>query len=641
MEITFYYPTKKWLESASKELEMRNSVSSLEKKYSSLLKTIRSMDVKIQLEPMEKQNETVNELIYYRKIVGLILDNKCKLKSDWSRVVSLIECDFRNLMGMVEISTDSKGKELMMEIAEKKCVPMQECWEKLGYNTVLNFKREYNYYYYSYYSIPKEWSNSKKTTFLSYVADYVCAVNKGVRNTVSGQSKCYYLVPKSFLIEWAISLRYKGGKILNAVDEISEGLTIYDGSDFIIQLPVFLGMKTSGLLQIGATKVPVAVGKKVSAVMNLTPLPGIMDTVSDRSYILAMLGAYACPNESSAKKGKKNEKKKELTSEDLMRGMYEEINYPRESMLRYLLSVSIPKPLKQGLDAIDYNFRLMERIIMAMMNNLPADKDDNTTGAWVSFENVMDWILGMEALNTSRVNWLECESVDFVTREEYIYYPDVYERIKYPVIAGLIQMLASLGLIEYAYEKSAKSGDSIKYLRITNAGLWCAKRVDRLSLKMKKIDDGLNFDPETLMITIKDTKSPNYQLLCDLTEKITTTRFRITESALLRGCKTLPELHGRIDRLENYLLDGQKSVGLTLLKSSLICNVDKVKKANMDDYIFMEVDSEDEKLHHLLVSDPTIRKNTLRVEGWKLLVKKTFYQSFLDRLRLAGYLTES
>lgn len=214
--------------------------------------------------------------------------------------------------------------------------------------------------------------------------------------------------------------------------------------------------------------------------------------------------------------------------------------------------------------------------------------------------------------------WIHFGRYDEVSKSADISYPEVYERIKNPVIDGVLQMFASMGLLDFAYRSPEGGGAEIKYLRITNAGLWTTGRIESLKIQKIKVDDGFYFDPDTLMITIRDTESPNIAYLNDLAEKITPNRYKITEASLLRQCKTKTELTTRVGRLCDFVLDGQKSDSLDLLIASLYSKVNKVKPADYSSYELFDVDPDDAALHRFLSSNPAVRKNTLRVEGWKL-----------------------
>lgn len=640
MEVTLYYPSKSWIETRAKQLDDAYSIRSLESKYSSLLSVLRKKDVGVNLEPIPGVEDNVDNLLYVRKIVNLMQESKQKLKRDWARINALIDCDARNLSALILFLTDSTGEKIMHELAKTKCLTMQSVWNKLGFHSKLKFNKNYNYYYSYYIDIPNEWRESTKTKFLKFVSETKLGPVEDKNNTKASNSKTYYLLPNADLICWDIMSRHKGMPLLAAQKVDEENLMIFEGMDFIAQIPVFYGLKTAGVVKPGATKVPVSAGKKVASIMSLAPLPKIGYTVCDRPYILAMTGAYAKTTNSAKGKSKAKGNEEVSDTDRLLKGMYQRIFTVDDAIVRYLLSESVAKPTKYTLDCLYYRYKLILELYLKLLNSLPMTSDGSEKGEWVKFDTVLDWLLYMEAIYTENVNWVSIDRSDNISTQVDLSYPDLYPRIKYPVIFGVMQLLAAMGLIDLAYNEDDE-GASIKFLRITNAGLWATDRIKKLKVETRKMDDGLHFDPDSLMITIRDTNSPNYVLLSDLTEKVTPNRFKITEAAILKGCKTFAEMKVRIDRLKDYVLGGEESPKLSILIGRLYGRLNKVKITTDEEYICMDVDPDDKNLHQLLSNTSIIRKNTLRVEGWKLLVKKSFYSTLLEKLRQGGYLTES
>lgn len=637
-EITIYYPPKNWLENRAKELDRSYNKQTLESKYSYTFKMMSRQDTDVLLKPIEEVPTNAKDEEYAKKLINLFIkEGGAKLKLDWARINALLDCDPRNLIGIVDFAVYSTAPDMLLKLARLHCMTMGEAWKILGNKSDLKEERGYYSYYYGI-EPPKQWKLSVATLNLDMMVNYVYAPEKSDK---PGQNPyrakdIFYLLPKPELIIWNFYKRYGIDSSLIPVKEIEDGLKIYNGSDFISQIPIFEGMKTAGIIKAGATKVSISVAKKIASLMPLKSLPRVEYAMIDRCYILAFLGAYATIPD----KDKKNSSDIKGIAETYLKAMYDKVRIDDEKVLKMYLSESTPKIGKRYLETMLYSARCMVEYIKNIFNKLPVDADNN--GLWVRYDNVVDWVEYVEACETSRVNWLGTSN-SFVELDygNYLYYPDYYSRLKMPVIDGALQIFASLGLIDFAYENIDDNHQEIRYVRITNAGLWIAKRTKDLKVEIKKVDDGLHFDSETLMITIRDTNSPNYALLEDLTEKISAKRYRITEGALLRGCKTLPELISREKRLKDYLLKGAESTNLTILTSKVYCKVNKVKPTEDDEYYCMDVDPNDKELHALITGNAQIRKNTLRVEGWKLLVKKHFYSTFLEKLRQAGYLTES
>lgn len=636
-EIIIYYPPKNWLEKRAQELDHSYNKNSLEGQYSSTFRMMQRESLDVILRPINPKSNPTDES-FARKLIDLFFHNNSgKLKLDWARINALIDCDSRNIIGLIDFAVYRTAPAMLHKLARLHCMPMSQAWRELGNTSVLKMERNYYSFYYGI-DTPKQWKDNISTRNLNLVVQYAygAEASDDPKQNPYRANSIFYLLPKSELIVWDFVSKYGTKNQLKAIDKIEENLNIYQGSDFIAQIPVFEGMKTAGIIKAGATKVPISVARKIEGMMTLHPLPRMEYTLSDRYTILANLGAYA----KIPANGKSKSKDLLEVAQVYLKAMYDKIEITDEKALKLFLSESTPKIAKRYLDIMQFSAHSMVDFVTSILKEMPID--GGGTGQWVRYDNLIDWIEYQESVFTSRVNWLG-NSNSFVELEygKYLYYPDYYGRLKMPVVDGLLQMLASLGLIDFAYEDIDNGWQEIRYVRVSNAGLWIAERIQDLTFEIQDIDDGLHFDPETLMITIRDTNSPNYALLEDLTEKISPKRYRITEGALLRGCKTLPELTSREKRLKDYLLKGAESTNLSILISKLHCKVNKVTPTKGDEYYCMDVDPNDKELHALITGNAQIRKNTLRVEGWKLLVKKHFYSTFLEKLRQAGYLTES
>jgi len=643
-EITLFYLPKRNNEIQANILYGNCGSHDLATRYSQIIENLRKDAVKILLEPIYATNakKAIEDLEYTRNLVNLVMSSGRLIKMDWARIDALIEADPRNMASLLNYLTNETGKKLMHELAQRKCMTINECWKKLGFKSELKFEKSYFYYE---LDLPKMWRESKQTNFLKSVVNYYYGPHYAnlPGENIYNVKETIFLVPKKDLIIWDITTRYDGAPIMHGLDDIDDaGLDIFNGGDFLSQLPIFSGLKTAGIVKAGATKVPISVAKKISSLMTLKSLPKFEYTLCDRSSILADLGAYASPEAVSAAKklnAQESASYEDNYSENLLKAMYVCIFDYDSKFLKYLLSCSVSHLAKYAIENLVFIMTQILKTIPPLMKNLPVSSENASNGSWVSIDSVMDYIIFEEANSGYWYPTLKFNKYDYVSKTANFSYPDFYPRFKLPIIMGVFQMLAAMGLLDMAYTKDAEK-PKLKYLRITNAGLWIANRVKELKIEMQPVDDGLNFDAESLMITIRDTNSPNLALLDDLTEKVTNNRYKITESAILRDCKTALELNERVKRLQNYLLHGEKSDSLQLMISNINSKINKVKPTTGEAYYCMDVDPNDKDLHKLLISNPQIRKNTLRVEGWKLLVKKNFYSTFLDKLRQAGYLTE-
>ena len=64
----------------------------------------------------------------------------------------------------------------------------------------------------------------------------------------------------------------------------------------------------------------------------------------------------------------------------------------------------------------------------------------------------------------------------------------------------------------------------------------------------------------------------------------------------------------------------------------------KPMKAPKKKYSLLQIPNDDKDLQHIILTDPTIRKYTLKAEGFILLVETTYKSKVVDALKKYGYL---
>lgn len=64
----------------------------------------------------------------------------------------------------------------------------------------------------------------------------------------------------------------------------------------------------------------------------------------------------------------------------------------------------------------------------------------------------------------------------------------------------------------------------------------------------------------------------------------------------------------------------------------------KPMKAPKKKYSLLQIPTDDKELQHIILTDPTIRKYTLKAEGFILLVETIYKSKVVEALKKYGYL---
>ena len=202
-------------------------------------------------------------------------------------------------------------------------------------------------------------------------------------------------------------------------------------------------------------------------------------------------------------------------------------------------------------------------------------------------------------------------------------------------------MLSAFGFVEIAYREQPAANatsyyDGLEYVRLTNLGLYA------LGIKRKyehtAASDVKYFELDTQRLIIKalTDANPYESLLGNMATQISKRMYKVDYETFLAGCEKQQEVNAKIDFFKRYVCDAPPANWLQFFES--IKKRCKPMKAPQKKYALLQIPADDKELQRIILSDPVIRKYTLKAEGFILLVEITNKSKVEDALKKYGYL---
>lgn len=219
---------------------------------------------------------------------------------------------------------------------------------------------------------------------------------------------------------------------------------------------------------------------------------------------------------------------------------------------------------------------------------------------------------------------------------------DTIQELTYPYLKAALFMMAAFGFVEIAYkEKSDEEAtsyyDTLAYVRLTNLGLY-ALGIKRKYVRTKEADiHYFELDTERLIIKSLVDNNPYESLLGNMATAISKKMYKVSYESFLNGCEKLQDINSKIDFFKQYISSQDLPDNWAQFFKDIKKRC-KPMKAPKKKYSLLQIPTDDKELQHIILTDPTIRKYTLKAEGFILLVETIYKSKVEEALKKYGYL---
>lgn len=217
---------------------------------------------------------------------------------------------------------------------------------------------------------------------------------------------------------------------------------------------------------------------------------------------------------------------------------------------------------------------------------------------------------------------------------------DFLEQVTLPLMRGYIFFLAAFGLVEIAYRRpmagDASPYNGLQYVRVTDLGRYCAERIKEYTPKTNAVKQFFEADEENLIVKSLEGNNPMLPILTDIAEPITQRLYKVSYASFLRNCSNAGDIDTRVKQFKKYICPKPSAVWKNFFAD--VRRRFKPFEATDTKYTLAKIPADNKELQHILLTDPIIRKYTVKAEGYLLLIETANHKKVADRLKTYGYL---
>lgn len=477
----------------------------------------------------------------------------------------------------------------------------------------------------------ERWQESKDTApvaMMSYI------LNGAAPNMVTNSyftPNYPYIIPDYLLIKYVLQKENPSIAVTDISNPRDQGLTLFSGEDLFGNENSLQTLIVSGSIPVGKSKIGINTVKKLNTFLSLVQFPEGMNRVMSRSEYIAN-AAFLIFGEPSDMEFPE----KMLPDKIFLYGMYSNIQVGS----RYYLMTILANSVKNLSQEFYYLKKTALNNLFKSVTDILIEGHKHMDKGWISYEsfcrraNYLLSLCGQGYIYPDKFT-LKPEAVKNV--EGNLMAPSEFKKNIHDVILrAMIEGMAAIGGVELLVDKDG----NIAYLRLSEAGRWYVGITDEVpkSKVIANVADSIEVDDPTGLISIKNLDYPYVNMLSEFADKMTDTRYCFSEKAFFKKCDSPDELDAKIKRFKMFILP-EPGVSITHRIENMKANCDLVKKTiGGSTFQLFDIDPKNSRLHNLILDNKEIRKNSLRVEGCKLLVKSKFLSRFFDILSENGFL---
>lgn len=274
-----------------------------------------------------------------------------------------------------------------------------------------------------------------------------------------------------------------------------------------------------------------------------------------------------------------------------------------------------------------------------------------------TFAKGQKWLKADELCHKVRfINWTPDESTLWMDgdeydklriynthKEKYVYSDSIISQITNPFIKGFMFMMAVFGMTEIAYDKEPAPDascyyDALKYVRLTPLGEYALSMTTEYEKPKTKEDTEKFFEvyEDNLMVRMLKEDNPYASVLTNIGKSISKKLYKVSYESFLDGCTCKKDITDRIHLFKEYICPELPANWLQFFKD--LEKHSRPLKEVRKKYTLLQIPKDDKELQRIIISDPEIRKYTLKAEGFILLVETDYKDKVVKALKKHGFL---
>lgn len=599
--------SNKTFETLKSTIELNNK-DVLEDRYRAFIYLLKKGRITVRLTGNE---ESVNQ---YALLMEKISDRNRLFKSELVELAALFEGVPANLMILMAFTISTSELDVSMKMVAEGGMDIHNLASLLHVNMDSFSSWEFT----SSHSI---WAQNRKLKSIRLMTEWLPAK---YRNSFFDDS--IWMMPLPAMIMLALDAESVSATEVRQLGKynLPENHTTFSVSTDvgIAAVAALNNMMETGVLVNGKTKVTDAVIKKVAEALNLPQMPAITSKYdnNDIAGILTHLMLL-----------RKQEKYNFSVKSGLQR-MAECLRTFDPQFGNFMLSRSLsPIPMSMR-TMLRYEGAAMFASLKFVSSVMPYDG-----ATWYDMESFRNSVIfrlasmGHGFAPARSYEWLGKLKLD---NGNTMPPSDTKPRFFDVLLNSVILSFAAMG----GYEFMVSNGKAIG-LKLTRLGRWLVDPTSQFPEPIRGFskEDDFEVDDRLMLIRVKNPSSPFFTTLKEFADPVMASRYHISDTKLLKGCQSEEELKSRTKQLEDFVI-GTPGPQTTEHFNKLAQRFNSiVPTPDGTSYRLFDVRTDDSNLLRILTEDPEIVRNSLRVEGGRLLIKMSFLPKFVEKLRMAGY----
>ncbi|MEG1564177.1 MAG: hypothetical protein RR365_10695 [Bacteroides sp.] len=224
-------------------------------------------------------------------------------------------------------------------------------------------------------------------------------------------------------------------------------------------------------------------------------------------------------------------------------------------------------------------------------------------------------------------------------------HPDnLYRELSLPLFKAIFFLYASFGIVDIAYEDyrpevHTAPFDTLQYFRLTKLGAYVLD-IDKVYTPAtpQQTDKSIFvLDEHNLIIRSLEKGHSSEILLDNMAQHIGANRYKLSALSVLNNCRTSQDVQSKIQFFQRFISADCPPIWNEFFRT-LKQHCHSLKKMPASNYTVYQVDSANTELQQLIAQDPVLKANTVRAEGYLLLIESEKVTLVIDRLKSFGYL---
>lgn len=272
---------------------------------------------------------------------------------------------------------------------------------------------------------------------------------------------------------------------------------------------------------------------------------------------------------------------------------------------------------------------------------------------WMSVQNLIDYINYREIkIAPVKQTAFQRLYIENDVKSKYGYYDKTLVSSKTnllfmePYIKGTIFLLASLGMVEIAFDNiNVKEHnktyysvyDGLKYFKLTRLGEYILGLSPDYTPSFIQQKNKLILSEDSLMIIAEGDINVLDVLIANYTEKAGSNRYKVTPAQFLKDCKNLKQIEEKMMLFKKIIAAPLPPYWVNQFTNWKLNSLKITKSITT---VVFAIPSTEKELHKLLAQDSILKGMILKAENFNILVNESNLTKFKNRMKDFGYLIE-